>query len=63
MLNFENMISVRALAKRYGLSRTWVYHSIRERRVPHVRIGKRILVDPVEFERRVVRSFYYGDGD
>lgn len=61
MLNLKNMLSVKALAERYGLSIRSVYHYVRMLKVPHVRIGRRVLVDPLEFERRVFQRVYYAD--
>ncbi len=37
-------------AQRLGVSKGWLYTEIREGRFPHVRLGARVLLDPVEVD-------------
>ncbi len=46
----RNYRSVAAEAARLGVSVGWIYREIREQRFPHVPLGGRILLDPIEVD-------------
>ncbi len=48
--------SVRLEAKRLGVSPSWLYSEVRALRFPHVRLGNRVLLDPVEVDAFLAQS-------
>ena len=49
----RSLLSVARAAARIGISRFTLRSWIRQARLPHVRLGRRILVDPQDLERFV----------
>ena len=46
----RDYLTVDELADEFRLSRAWIYREVREGRLPHLRFGKRVIVNRQEFE-------------
>ncbi len=61
MSSTRNLIDVKDAARMLGLARSTLYEWARFRRVPHIRLGDRLLFDPADLQafvqRRRVPSF------
>ena len=42
--------SVASEAKRLGVSPSWIFQEVRADRFPHIRLGGRILLDPIDVD-------------
>lgn len=52
----EDLIDVPEVARRLHISRSYVFELARARRMPAIRIGKRILFSPSALERWIQES-------
>lgn len=46
----KKLISVNTASEMYGMSLWWFYRAAREGRIPHYRVGTRLLFKPSELE-------------
>ncbi len=55
MSSTRNLIDVKDAARMLGLARSTLYEWARFRRVPHIRLGDRLLFDPADLQAFVRR--------
>ena len=55
------LLNVEKVAKLLGISRNLCYDQINEGLIPHVRIGRRVLVSKVALEQWIARESGVGD--
>lgn len=47
----DRLLKIEEVAKRMGVSRTWIYKKCRAGILPHFRIGRMIRFDPEDLEK------------
>lgn len=58
--NSETFLSIRATAIRLGLPAAWLKHEALAGRIPYLRAGRRLLVNPIIVEQLLIQRA--GDG-
>ena len=51
----NSYVSVKVAKERTGLSDSWYYKEIKEGRLRHFRIGRRVLLDPRDVDARIAK--------
>lgn len=55
-MNAANYLSVEKVAQIFGVSARLIYKQINSGSLPHIRIGKRIVVSDTELEKYITRN-------
>jgi excisionase family DNA binding protein len=52
----ERLLSVKETAELLGLSKWTIYEWVSKKAIPHVKMGRRVMFDPMDLEKKIEAS-------